>query len=112
MHNIPTRYILGPGYAPILGHEPNHGLIFVFVSLLFGYYSKNVSLIPFSSDLKCSNELRVSSLDALYTNPTYFGPGDAPITGNEPNFGHIFAFFSLFFGYDLKNVSRISFLLI
>ena len=64
MHNIPNRHIPGPGDAPILGQEPNLGLFFAFFSLFFKYDSKNVSRIAISSNFKCSNEVRVSNLDA------------------------------------------------
>ena len=64
MYNILTRHVPGPGDALIPGNEPNLGHIFSFFSLFFGYDSKNVSRISFSSNLKCSNEARVSSLDA------------------------------------------------
>ena len=59
--------------------------------------------------MKCSNEVKVSILDPSYTNPIYFGPEYAPIDEHELNLGLIFAFFSLLFGYDSKNVSRKTF---
>ena len=64
MHNILIRHITGPGDAPIHGHEPYLGHFFAFFSLFFGCASKNVPRIPFSSNLICSNEVRVSSIDA------------------------------------------------